>query len=220
MEIEIDVEKDLRRVTASLDAFAKQIPFATTTALNMLGKRVQVAERAEIKKEFPTATPFTIGAVGLLKARKDSLQSIIFVRDIAAAYLLPYLEGGRHFLNSRALLNPKNVPLNQYGNLSKNRLATLKARSDVFIGAVKTKHGTINGVWQRVAAVTARNATKTRKARVAKAAHLKLLIRFGDALPVKQHLAWGSTAAKIVAANFDKDFGKAMAMAIATAKLK
>lgn len=221
MNIRIDVGDDLKRVTASLGAFAdKQIAFASAQALNALGARVQAAEKAEIKKQFPTATPFTVGSVGQIKARKSDPETVIFVRDIAAAYLAPYLNAGRHKLNSRALLNPKNINLNQYGNIPRNRLAALKGRPDIFIGTVKGKSGSIDGVWQRVGAVAERKATKKRAARAAAPAHLKLLIRFGDALPVKQTLHWGDTAKAIVDANFDKEFGKALAQAMATARLK
>lgn len=221
MEIRIDVRDDLKRVTKSLGDFAdKQIPFATAQALNAIAAKVNAGERANIKQVFPTATPFTVNSVGMRKARKDRLDAVVFLKDITAAVLDPYLAGGLHKLNSRALLNPKNIALNQYGNLPKNKLQALRARSDVFIGAVKTKAGTVNGVWQRVAAVTARTATKKRKGRAAAPAHLKLLIRFGDALPVKQRLPWGAKAQAIVDANFDAEFGRAMARAIATARLK
>jgi len=215
MEIRIDVRDDLKRVTKSLSAFAeKQIPFAIAQALNAMGKNVMVAEKSAIKTEFPTATPFTIGGVGQQKARKDRQQTTIYLRDVTATYLAPYIDGGKHHLNSRALLNPKAINLNQYGNIPKNRLAQLRGQASTFIGAVKTKSGIINGVWRRLPAKAAR------KGQPAQAARLQLLIRFGDALPVKQHLNWADTARAIVAKSFDAEFGKAMAKAIATAKLK
>lgn len=222
MEIRIDVRDDYKRVIKSLGALAdKQIPFAISQALNEIGAAVVVAEKREIKNEFSTATPFTVNSVRQKKARKGELETTVFVADIAQAYLLPYLDGGRHHLNSRALLNPKNIALNAYGNLPRNQIAQLKGRANVFIGAVKTKKGqTVNGIWLRVAAVTARKATKRYKERAASGAHLKLLVRFGDALPVKQRLKWGGTAQGIVDRMFDKTFGKWMAKAIATAGLK
>lgn len=210
MQIRIDVRDDLKRVTRSLGDFAdRQIPFATATALNAIGKAVSAGERANIKAVFPTATPFTVKSVAQRKARKDRLQTEISVKDIAAAYLEPYLDGGVHKLNSRALLNPKNVNLNQYGNIPKGKLAALRARADVFIGSVETKSGRVDGVWQRLKAKKGKGGPR-----------LKLLIRFGDAIAVKQRLAWGDTAKKIVSATFDREFGRAMAKAIATARLK
>lgn len=211
MDLRIDVTKDLDRVTRSLELFAeRQIPFATAQALNALGKKVKEAERGGIIEEFPTATPFTVNSVGQAKARKDRLETVIYVRDIAAAYLDPYLSGGVHHLNSRALLNPKNIPLNQYGNIPRNKIANLKGRQDTFIGTVQTKAGKVSGVWQRIRANEKKGTKES----------LKLLVRFGDALPVKQRLPWGSVAQNIVHSRFDAEFGKAMARAIATARLK
>jgi hypothetical protein len=45
---------------------------------------------------------------------------------------------------------------------------------------------------------------------------LKLLIRFGDALPVKQHLDFMKRAQDIVNRNFEREFGRALGRAIAT----
>ncbi len=204
---EISVRADTKDLVRKLGALAdKQIPYATTLALNATGMAVRDAERANIKKTFPTATPFTVNSVVLLKARKGNPTVTILVKDIAASYLQPYEDGGVHKLNSRALLNPKNVTLNQYGNLAKGKLASLRARPDVFIGPVKTKAGTISGVWQRV------------KATKGKPASLKLLIRFGDALPVKQSLGYKTVGKTIISARYRIEFNKAMALALATAR--
>lgn len=215
MELRIDVRGDLKRVTKSLTDFAeKQLPFAIAQTLNAVGKRVQAAEKAQIKAAFPSATPFTVNAVAQRKARKDRQETVISLRDVAAAYLAPYIIGGKHFLNSRALLNPKAISVNQYGNIPRNRVGQLRGQQSVFIGAVKTKTGTINGVWRRI---PGKAATKNKPAA---ASRLQLLVRFGDALPVHQHLKWEETAKAIVAQSFDKEFGRQLAKAIATARLK
>lgn len=209
MDIKIDVRQDLKRVTKSLSDFAeKQIPFATAQALSALGKMVEKAEVAEIAETFPTATPFTKGGVGLRRARKDRLQAEVYLRDVTATYLAPYIDGGVHHLNSRALLNPKAINTNQYGNIPRGRLGQLKGQKSTFIGTVQTKAGAVSGVWRRL------------PAKKGQGPKLQLLIRFSDALPVKQRLAWQPVAQKIVDRNFDRVFGQAMARAIATARLK
>ena len=208
MDIRIDLGSDFKRVTKSLSALAdKQIPFAMATALNAIGAAAKEGERKAITSEFPTATPFTINSVAQKKARKNDYETTIFVKDIAAAYLEPYLDGGVHHLNSHALLNPKNINLNQYGNIPRNRLSSLRGQSTVFIGAIKSKKGgTINGVWRRLGKA-GKNGQR-----------LQLLIRFGDALSVRQRLPWGETAKRIVQTTFDKEFGKALGKALATAR--
>src|SRR5260364_270979 len=47
---------------------------------------------------------------------------------------------------------------------------------------------------------------------------LKLLVRFGDALPVRQHLDYRERADWVIRKQFNKAFGQALARALATAK--
>jgi hypothetical protein len=204
---EISVRSNVKEITKSLSALAyKQLPFATATALTMLAKEVQAAEKANIQSTFKHPKPFTVNAMGMKGATKATLEARVFVRPIAAKYLEPYETGGMHVLPGRSLLNPKDIKLNQYGQLSRGTLQRLKARADIFIGPLKTKHGEINGVWQRV------------KASRGNPAHVRLLLRFGDALEVNKRLEYGQRAKALVASRFDSVFGTAMAKAMASAR--
>lgn len=229
MPFTIDVRVDVRELTRNLtDLAEKQIPFATAQALNELGGVVKTAEVQNLKKTFPTATPFTLNSLVQLKARKDSPITIILIKDRTARYLNPFEVGGVHVLNSRALLNPKDITLNQYGNIPKGKLAALKANPNVFVGAVTFKKSgqTVSGVWLRpprgVQTKKGRRTgfgTKGNNAQPGGArSGLKLLIRFGDALPVKERLHYQQKAAEIVQQNFAPCFNRAMAKALATAK--
>jgi hypothetical protein len=207
MPVDISVRSNLKQVTRQLSALAyKQVDFAAAQAINDLARQVAAAEQANIKEVFEKPKPFTVNAIGVKGATKRNLTAIVFVRPIAAKYLAPYEDGGRHELPGRALLNPKNIRLDQYGQLTRATLQRLKARSDVFIGPVNTKHGVVNGVWQRT------------KARRGVRAGLKLLIRFGDALPVGKRLGYGAKARDVVAKGWHAAFDRAMARALATAR--
>ena len=216
---DISIRSNVKQMQKKLDAFAsKQIPFATSLALTAIAKNVQVAEKLALPRVFDRPTPFTMNSIGVRAARKDNLQAIVYVKDIAASYLAPYEFGGMQKLNGKALLNPKNVQENQYGNIPRRLLAQLKARSDVFIGPVKTRKGEIiNGVWQRPIA-TAPLAGRRGLRKTNSTDHLKLLIRFGDAQPVKKHLGYRARAQKVVNATFDAEFSAALAKAMATAR--
>ncbi|ASD79154.1 hypothetical protein CEJ98_09120 [Burkholderia gladioli pv. gladioli] len=223
----ISVRSNVKEFEREIDRrFRKQMPFAVATALNKTAARVGEAETENIRQTFEHPTPFTQKSVGVRRARKSAPIAIVFMKDIAASYLLPYEVGGVHKLNSRALLNPKDIKLNQYGQLSRGTLAALRNRPDIFIGAVKTANGTINGVWQRptdTKRVTYLNARGKRLGKLNKVGpdgrgHLKLLIRFGDALPVKKHLNWGRTASQVVSRWFDRDLAEAFAAAKLTAR--
>ncbi len=202
----LSVRADIKRITGKLSELAyRQLPYAEVLAVNDLATDVQVAERADLKKVLDRPAPFTLNAIGIRKARKSDPRAIVYVKDKTAAYLLPYELGGLNKLNSRALLKPVNVKLNQYGNLPRNLLARLKGRANVFIGTVHGKSGPIDGVWQRI------------KATKGKPAGLKLLIRFSNAHPTKPILGYRKLAERVVKANFNRRFGAAMARAIATA---
>jgi hypothetical protein len=105
------------------------------------------------------------------------------------------------------LLKPINQPVNQYGNLPRNKIAQLKARADVFVGKVKGKGGVeIDGVWQRIPAAKGRPAS------------MKLLVRFANAHPATQQLNYRQRAEDLIKANWNAEMGRALARAIATAR--
>ncbi|MFS7246614.1 hypothetical protein AB6880_13045 [Rahnella inusitata] len=210
--------KDL---SVALQSLKKQIPFATAQALTSVAREIAAAEKVAFQRKLENPTPFTVNSVGSVGARRDSLTAKVYVRDIAAGYLEPFEFGGAHKLNGQALLNPKDIKLNKYGNLSRNKLSQLKAKSNVFIGDVDG----INGVWQRVKAKKGRKGKKrqkrsangTRRARE-KNPMPKLLIRFGDALPVKPTLGYMDRAEKMAAALMPGAISKAIDEALKTAK--
>jgi hypothetical protein len=223
---EFSIRSNIKEIQKKLGAFAyQQVPFASAAAVTSLAKLVRDAEVKNIQSTFKNPSPFTVKSVRMTAARKGSPVATVFVMDKAAQYLEPYEDGGTHHLASNALLNPKDVALNQYGQLRKGTLAALKARSDIFIGEVKTKHGMVNGVWQRSAEKATVRRMKGGKLVVANAkrgfntsGQLKLLIRFGDALPVKERLHYRARAQKVVDMNVDREFGRALAKAMATAR--
>lgn len=210
--------KDLSNQLAKLQ---KQIPFATAQALTSTARKIQAAEKTALSRKLENPTPFTVNAVGSAGARRDSLVARVFVRDIAAGYLEPFEFGGTHKLNSQALLNPKNIKLNKYGNLTRNKMAQLKAKPDVFVGELDG----INGVWQRQkpkkgkkgAKRRKRSSNGTRQPRTPQRAP-KLLIRFGDALPVHPVLGYMERAQSMAAGLMQTELNRAIANALASAR--
>ncbi|MDR5815804.1 hypothetical protein QCE62_19645 [Caballeronia sp. LZ033] len=224
--IRISVQADLAALTRRLNDFErKQLPFASAQALTAVAKRVQAAEKAALPQVFDRPTPFTVNSIGVKAAKKNTQEALVFVKDIAAAYLAPYEFGGTHKLigSGKTWLNPKDMALlNQYGNFSRAALKRLEGRPDIFVGSIKTKSGeSIGGVWQRPTEVKAVKRSGKRGVAlrgVNKTGHLKLLIRFGDAQPVRQHLDFGARARNVVAATYRAEFAIAFAKALATAR--
>lgn len=216
---DISIRAPIKDIQKTLSAFARQqIPYATALALTSLAKKVQAEETKALSQVFDRPTPFTLKAIGVKAARKSNLTATVFVKDIAASYLAPYEFGGMRKQNGRAMLNPKAAQTNQYGNLPKNLISRLKGRSDIFIGAIKTKNGSVvNGVWQRPMA-TAPLAGRKGLRGGNRTDHLKLLIRFTDTQPVKQHLGYRARAQRVVNAHFNAEFSAALAVAMASAR--
>ncbi|RJF83443.1 hypothetical protein D3877_01870 [Azospirillum cavernae] len=232
---DINVQADLKPLQTTLSDLAKkQIPFATARALTAVAKRVQGAEKEALSEVFDRPTLFTQRSIGVTAAKKADLTATVFVKDIAAQYLEPFETGGQHHLppskRGGTLFNPKAVDLNQYGNLPKGKLRRLAARPDTFVGTINFRSGqTVSGVWRRPKRDYRRADPKRgywrdygTKGKLRKVdgvlTGLKLLVRFGDALPVKQRLGYRERAKDVVRASLKAEFDKAMGAALATAR--
>ncbi|HID3485068.1 TPA: hypothetical protein ACXE50_003226 [Klebsiella aerogenes] len=208
--------KDLSR---QLKQLQKQIPFATAQAMTSVVRDIAAAQKVALGRKLETPTPFTVNSVGSAGARKNNLRAKVFVRDITAEYLEPFEFGGEHKLNSQALLNPKNIKLNKYGNMPRNKLSQLKAKPNVFVGEVNG----VDAVWQR------RKPKKAKKKRARRSANgtrrpkrkqraPKLLVRFGDALPVTPTLDYMNRSRSMAAGLMPGALSRAIEEAIRTAK--
>ncbi|HGJ5878948.1 MAG TPA: hypothetical protein ACHBZ9_07745, partial [Arsenophonus nasoniae] len=110
---------------------------------------------------------------------------------------------------------------NKYGNLPRNKLSQLKSKDNVFIGDIEGIHG----VWQRKKAKKGkknkkrlkRSSNGTLKAQQ-KQPMPKLLIRFGDALPVEPVLGYQDRAQKMAQALLPQEISRAFDEAMRTAK--
>ncbi|WP_447882279.1 hypothetical protein [Serratia fonticola] len=211
----------LKELSAQLLKIKKQVPFATAQALTAVARKIADAQKTAFQRQLDNPTPFTVNSVRSFGARKSSLTAKVFVMDTAASYLEPFEFGGQHKLNSQALLNPKNIKLNKYGNLTRNKMTQLKAKADVFVGEV----GGANGVWQRTKAKKGKKGKKRRKRSAngsrqprMKMPAPKLLIQFGDALPVKPTLGYFDRAQAMASALMPTELSRAMAEAMRTAK--
>lgn len=208
--------KDLSR---QLKQLQKQIPFATAQAMTSVVRDIAAAQKVALGRKLESPTPFTVNSVGSAGARKNNLRAKVFVRDVAAEYLEPFEFGGEHKLNSQALLNPKNIKLNKYGNIPRNKLSQLKAKPNVFVSEVNG----VDAVWQRRKPKKAqkkrarRSANGTRRPKRKQRAP-KLLVRFGDALPVTPTLDYMNRSRSIAAGLMPGALSRAIEEAIRTAK--
>ncbi|UFH69706.1 hypothetical protein [Morganella morganii] len=212
---------NLTDLSNQLRTLRKQIPFATAQAMTAVVRKIEDAQKVAMQRNLDNPTPFTVKSVKSRGARKSDLKAKVFVMNTAAAYLEPFETGGVHKLNGSALLNPKDIKLNKYGNLPRNKLSSLKSKENTFIGDISG----VNGVWQRKKAKKGKKGRKrlqrspngTRRDRN-KLPMPKLLIRFGDALPVEPMLGYQDRAMKMTQALLPQEINWAIAEAIRTAK--
>jgi hypothetical protein len=224
--VAISIKVDLTRAFAKLDALAqRQIPFAAAGTLTDVAKAIAAAERGQMAKSFDRPTPFTLNAWGVIPARKSSLRAVVFAKDIQAAYLEPYVHGGAQVLGSKAaMLTPRDVATNQYGNLPRSKLASLQGRPDVYIGTLTTKSGaTIGGVWQRVG-VTRAGKLRRGKARNRGAIYsptqgrLQLLVQFTRPATVTHRFPFAAVALAAACREVGPAWRRNLARALATAR--
>ena len=212
---------NLTDLSNQLRTLRKQIPFATAQAMTSVVRKIEGAQKVAMQRNLDNPTPFTVKSVKSRGARKSDLKAKVFVMNTAAAYLEPFETGGVHKLNGSALLNPKDIKLNKYGNLPRNKLSSLKSKENTFIGDISG----VNGVWQRKKAKKGKKGRKrlqrspngTRRDRK-KQPMPKLLIRFGDALPVEPVLGYQDRAMKMTQALLPQEINRAIAEAIRTAR--
>lgn len=213
---------DISQTNKALSAAVQQIPYAASLAINDLAFQVQRAENAAMKTVFAHPRPFTARSVLVNRSTKGSLIATVFVRPEVAKYLQPYETGGAHVLPGPALLKPVDITLDAYGQLPKATMARLSARKDIYIGPIQTKSGIISGVWQRLSITRKGNAKRKRLTGGgiyhATLGALKLLIRFGSAVDVKQHLDFVSRGRALVFAGAAGAFAKALTKALASAR--
>lgn len=212
---------NLTDLSNQLRTLRKQLPFATAQAMTAVVRKIEDAQKVAMQRNLDNPTPFTVKSVKSRGARKSDLKAKVFVMNTAAAYLEPFETGGVHKLNGSALLNPKDIKLNKYGNLPRNKLSSLKSKENTFIGDISG----VNGVWQRKKAKKGKKGRKrlqrspngTRRDRK-KQPMPKLLIRFGDALPVEPVLGYQDRAMKMAQALLPQEINRAIAEAIRTAR--
>jgi hypothetical protein len=222
--LKLNLRPALKQLSRDLDRLQRhQIPFAAAQALTATARDAAEVETKALPTEFDNPTPFTLKAFGVIPARKHNLTAVLFARDAQAKYLEPSAFGGRQVLGSkRAILTPRDLATNQYGNLPKGKLQALRGRPDIFIGEVKTKHGTVGGVWQRV------NVTRQGKVRRGKAqrgsayapgaGQLKLLIQFTRPSTVTKRIPYDVRVKRTVAARLQPNWNKAIEAALKSAR--
>lgn len=144
--MEIKVSHDLKKMTKNLNKLErKQIPFATSLALNKTAQKVKRAQRNEMQDVFDRPSRFTLNSVYIDSATKKNLAARVWLKDwslkggSADRFLGPQIHGGprplktfEKLLNRRGILPDgfyvvpgKRAKLDRYGNISRGLLGQI-----------------------------------------------------------------------------------------------
>lgn len=139
-----DIERDLS------DLAIKQIPFATSLAINETLEDVQKNETKRLTRVFDRPTPFTKRAYARKRASKRRLSGSVFAKDAQAEYLRIQEKGGARLPKRRALVVPSGIRLNKFGNMARGSVARAIADPRVFSGAPNGRSKAAAGLYRRM----------------------------------------------------------------------
>lgn len=149
MTLQFTIESDINKTIKQVGKFyAKQVPFATSVALNETAKDIQQAEQKALPRELDNPTPQTVKGIRMFRSSKRNLESGVFIIPHIDKFLRYQIHGGTRPPRSKTEAVPVQVRLNKYGNIPGRRqgkLGKLINRPDTFSGTIKG----VAGIWQR-----------------------------------------------------------------------
>ena len=196
--MQVNVKTNIKEISKNLTRDQKkQVPFASAMAINNTLFQLRKEMGKQTRKKLDRPTKFTQNGFVVQKAKKQNLKGMLFLKDAVEKYLKFQIDGG---VRSTGKYIPvpfkQNARLNKFGNIVGKRSGLIKKKSQ-FIGTVNG----ILGVWERQ-----------------KGNKLKLIIGFERTVEYKPKLPFYTIAQKFSAAVFDRNFTKAIARAIKSAR--
>ena len=196
--MQVNVKTNIKEISKNLTRDQKkQVPFASAMAINNTLFQLRKEMGKQTRKKLDRPTKFTQNGFVVQKAKKQNLKGMLFLKDAVEKYLKFQIDGG---VRSTGKYIPvpfkQNARLNKFGNIVGKRSGLIKKKSQ-FIGTVNG----LLGVWERQ-----------------KGNKLKLIIGFERTVEYKPKLPFYTIAQKFSAAVFDRNFTKAIARAIKSAR--
>lgn len=145
----INIQADLKTAEKFLDKLQhRQIPFATSLALNAAAVKIQRFEKSKIRADLEDPTPQVQKSIRVKRSSKRDLQAAVFILPAIAKFLKYSIDGGSRAPRGRVEAVPVNARLNRYGNIPGRRqgkIAKLLQRPDTFVGTIRG----VTGIWKR-----------------------------------------------------------------------
>jgi hypothetical protein len=177
--MQIDIRSDVKELTKSLNRIQrKQIPFATSRAINTLAFDVRKTLQDGLDIHMDRPTPYTKRGVQVEKSTKKDLVAEVGFRSktfgkgqgstTQASYMKRQIEGGLRMPNKRAIPVPvpKNLKTNKYGSIVRGKIQKLLADKDKYFSGVPKGISDAPGIWQRMPANSKRKKNRGGKIRM------------------------------------------------------
>ena len=194
----ITVKSDVDKLIKKLNYLEKkQIPFATSKAINTVAFKVKTGLDGSTKQYIDRPKPFTRKPTAYTKSTKRNLVATVFVKPKQLAYL-NYIIYGKSERN-RAV--PTGGRTNAYGNLARTYIKTRVKKKTFFSGTPKGGDRP-DGLYER------RNRNTK----------LKQHAVYKDSVNHRRVWPFHKIAKKIVNRHFERELHKEIAEAIRTAR--
>lgn len=240
----ITIKVDTKDATRWLnDVQRKQIPFATSVALNKTARLAQAGIKSEMERVLDRAKPYTLGGTFVSNSTKSNLTAIVGLKDkassgrAAATYLTPLVAGIPRQQTGweRALQSMGAIPdgmravpaagakLDGYGNLNKRQVTEI-------MGSLRSRLRTFGGKGKRAHAVgyfvampgqpNTRHLPSGIYHRVERSGSsvIQPVVIFVDRANYQPVLKIALTISSVVAKNFQREFNGALSQALSTAR--
>ena len=218
--MQIDIRADVKELTKSLNRIQrKQIPFATSKALNNTAFDVRKSLQDGLDIHLDRPTPYTKRGVQVEKSTKKNLVAKVGFRSrtfgkgqgtiTQAEYMKLQIKGGLRTPKGNAIPVPivKNLKLNKYGALTRNKVKNALRNEDKFFSGkpkgAKGK-GSGEGIWERYGGK--RNPK------------IKMIISWNNNTDYQARYPFKNIAMRSVRNNFRKRFDNALQQALSTAR--
>jgi hypothetical protein len=206
MVMEISVSSNIKQVTKRMGEMRKQIPYATSRALNTIAYQLQQELGKEIDKKIDRPTPFTRKSWLYLRSTKAKLTAIVYAKQIQARYLSIQETGGTRTPLRRGIPIPVGQKKNQYGNIPRTAVARMynATNGKYFSGIPKGGRFQTPGIYQRLGK--------------GGRAGIRLMVKWQDTAGYRKRTDFSGVATRVIRQRFEGELKKQIANAIKSAK--
>ena len=223
--MQIDIRSDIKDLTRSLNRIQrKQIPFATSKALNATAFDVRKTLQDALDIHLNNPTAYTKRGVQFEKSTKRNLVAKVGFRSrkfgkgqgkiTQAEYMKRQIKGGTRFPQGQAIPVPvpSNMRPNKFGNIPRGKIDRLLADKDkYFSGTPKGGKGGA-GIWQRMPANSKRAKSRNKGGRIRMVIAWEPKAQYSGRFPFRQIVA------RTVKKNFRLRFDTSIRQALASAR--